>query len=153
MSGNRFSTVGIVGAGLVGSAWTTLFSLAGLSTRIFDADAGTRGRVRDAVAQNLDAMAKAGLAAEDAAAEALARVTVCDTLADAVGAADYIQESVFERVDVKAATAREIGAAMRADAIAGSSSSGIPASAFTADAPNRNRFLIAHPVNPPHWCR
>jgi 3-hydroxyacyl-CoA dehydrogenase len=150
MSGNRFSTVGIVGAGLVGSAWTTLFSLAGLSTRIFDADAGTRGRVRDAVAQNLDAMAKAGLAAEGAAAAALARVTVCDTLADAVGAADYIQESVFERVDVKAATARAIGAAMRADAIAGSSSSGIPASAFTADAPNRNRFLIAHPVNPPH---
>jgi 3-hydroxyacyl-CoA dehydrogenase len=39
---------------------------------------------------------------------------------------------------------------MRPNAIAGSSSSGIPASAFTKDAPNRNRFLIAHPVNPPH---
>ncbi len=32
----------------------------------------------------------------------------------------------------------------------GSSSSGIPASAFTEQAPRRSRFLVAHPVNPPH---
>ena len=39
---------------------------------------------------------------------------------------------------------------IRDDAAVGSSSSGIPASAFTEHAPRRERFLIAHPVNPPH---
>ena len=80
----------------------------------------------------------------------VSRVTVSDTLADAVGPADYVQESVFERVDVKTEICRDIGAVMRPDAVVGSSRSGIPASAFTADAPNRSRFLIAYPVNPPH---
>ncbi len=146
--GSEFRTVAIVGAGLVGSAWTINFALAGLNVRVFDGDAGRRGEVLGHVRSNLADMAAVGLAKDIDAA--LKRVTVCTTLADAVGDADYIQESVFERVDVKTAIAREIGAAMRKDAIVGSSSSGIPASAFTADAPNRNRFLIAHPVNPPH---
>jgi L-gulonate 3-dehydrogenase len=39
---------------------------------------------------------------------------------------------------------------IRDDAVVGSSSSGIPASAFTEHAPHRERFLVAHPVNPPH---
>ncbi len=148
MDRGEFRTVAIVGAGLVGSAWTIIFSLAGLTVRVFDGDADKRRKVLDHVRANLADMEAIGLAADSSAA--LARVTVCDTLAEAVGAADYIQESVFETIDVKTAIANEIGAAMRGDAIAGSSSSGIPASAFTADAPNRNRFLIAHPVNPPH---
>jgi L-gulonate 3-dehydrogenase len=78
------------------------------------------------------------------------RVRVTDTLAEAVGAADYIQASVLEQVDVKAVVSQDIGVAMRPEAVVGSSSSAIPASTFTVDAPNRHRFLVAHPVNPPH---
>src|SRR5690606_16239391 len=78
------------------------------------------------------------------------RIEVVDSLADAVAGAEYVQESVFERVDVKRAICQEIGAVMREDAVVGSSSSGIPASAFTEDAPRRSRFLVVHPVNPPH---
>ena len=148
MDGSEFRTVAIVGAGLVGSAWTIIFSLAGLTVRVFDAEPRKRGEVVDHVRANLADMEAMGLASD--AHAALARVTVCETLAAAVGEADYIQESVFERVDVKTAISTEIGGAMRRDAIAASSSSGIPASAFTSGAPNRNRFLIAHPVNPPH---
>ena len=40
--------------------------------------------------------------------------------------------------------------AARANAIIASSSSGIPASAFTRDLKTRQRCLIAHPVNPPY---
>jgi 3-hydroxyacyl-CoA dehydrogenase len=36
------------------------------------------------------------------------------------------------------------------DVAVGSSSSGIPASAFTEDCRNRGNFLVAHPVNPPY---
>ncbi len=148
MSNQEFGTIGIVGAGLVGSAWAVIFSLGGLSVRVFDGDAGIRGAgARAGAAQsrgNGSGRAcrrhRGGAGAGD----------ICDTLAGAVVGADYIQESVFETVEVKTAIAAEIGRAMQPDAICGSSSSGIPASAFTESAPNRNRFLIAHPVNPPH---
>ncbi len=148
MADERFKLVGIVGAGLVGSAWTIIFSLAGLKVRVFDGEASARAKVLDHVRANLKDMAAVGLAENIDAA--LARVTVCDTLAEAVGEADYVQEFVFERVDVKTEISARIGEAIRPDAIAASSSSGIPASAFTEHAKNRNRFLIAHPVNPPH---
>ncbi len=142
------STVAVVGGGLVGLGWAIVFARAGCTVRVFDGNDGIRAGAMSRLRASLDDLVRFELLAE--AGSVAARVTVVDTLAEAVGSADYIQESVFERVDVKAAVCREIGAAIRSDAVVGSSSSGIPASAFTEDVPNRGRFLVAHPVNPPH---
>lgn len=147
-SNGTIETVGIVGAGLVGSGWSVVFALAGLKVRVFDADPEIRRKVPDFAARTMADMAGAGLASDIDAA--LARITVCDTLDEAVGDVDYVQESAFERRDVKAEVSAAIGALIRPGTIVGSSSSGIPASAFTETAPNRERFLIVHPVNPPH---
>jgi 3-hydroxyacyl-CoA dehydrogenase len=142
------ATVAVVGGGLVGIGWAIVFARGGRAVRLYDVDPGIRETALGRLRASVEDMAGFGLVSD---VEALvSRVSVSDTLADAVGLADYVQESVFERVDVKTEICRDIGAAMRPDAVVGSSSSGIPASAFTADAPNRSRFLIAHPVNPPH---
>lgn len=142
-------TVAVVGAGLVGLGWAIVFARAGLPVRLFDNDPETLrlapGRVRASLAD----MAAHGLLSEPAEA-IVGRLAPAGSLAAAVCEADYVQESVFERTDVKQAVCCEIGAAMRAGAVVGSSSSGIPASNFTADVPNRSRFLVVHPVNPPH---
>ena len=140
--------VAVVGGGLVGLGWAIVFARADLAVRVYDADSGIRGSAPGRLWASLADMARHGLI--DDADGIAARVKVVDRLVEAVGDADYVQESVFERVDVKRAVSREIGAAMRPEAVVGSSSSGIPASAFTDDVPNRARFLIAHPVNPPH---
>ncbi len=140
--------VAVVGAGLVGLGWAIVFARAGLAVRVFDAEAGVRQSAAGRLRASLVDMAQHGLI-EDVDGIA-GRVEVVDHLGDAVEDADYVQESVFERVDIKRAVSHEIGAAMRPEAVVGSSSSGIPASAFTDDVPNRARFLIVHPVNPPH---
>jgi 3-hydroxyacyl-CoA dehydrogenase len=140
--------VAIVGAGLVGCSWAVEYSLGGARVRVFDQSEAIRSSVLARVKTMLADMEAAGLAENVDAA--LARISIADSLAAAVTGADYVQESVFERVDVKTAVAREIGALISADTIVGSSSSGIPASAFTAEAPHRERFVIAHPLNPPH---
>ncbi|PWC29214.1 3-hydroxyacyl-CoA dehydrogenase [Teichococcus aestuarii] len=142
------NTVAVVGAGLVGSGWALVFARGGARVRLFDASETIRAGALARLRTMLEDMHGAGLV--EAVEPVLARITVCATLADAVGEADYIQESVLERVEVKQAACADIDAAMRADAIVGSSSSGIPASAFTAGLPKRERFLVAHPVNPPH---
>lgn len=140
--------VAVVGAGLVGLGWAIVFARAGLAVSLFDADAAIRQGAPARMRASLTDMAEHGLVGD---VEAIAgRLTVVDTLAAAAGDADYIQESVFESLPAKQVVSREIGAAMRPDAVCGSSSSGIPASHFTAAVPNRSRFLVVHPVNPPH---
>jgi L-gulonate 3-dehydrogenase len=140
--------VAIVGAGLVGRGWAIVFARAGHEVTIYDASAEIRAAVLGKISDSLLDMRKAGLI--EAVEPVVQRLRVADTLEGAVGDADYVQESVFERADVKQAICLEIDRAMRADAVVGSSSSGIPASAFTQSCLNRARFLIVHPVNPPH---
>lgn len=140
--------VAIVGAGLVGSGWAIVFARAGMTVRVFDGDASIRASVAEHIAASLAELQGIGLV--DDVDAVLGRISVAGSLAEALAEADYVQESVFERTDVKTAVSLEIDRAMRPDAIVGSSSSGIPASAFTEGCVNRGRFLIAHPVNPPH---
>lgn len=140
--------VAIIGAGLVGSGWAIVYARAGLDVTIFDESEAIRSAVLDRIAASLEDMKAAGLVEETA--PILTRLRVAETLNDAVSDTDYIQESVFERQDVKRAASLAIDAAMRPDAVVGSSSSGIPASAFTEDCRHRARFLVVHPVNPPH---
>lgn len=140
--------VAIVGAGLVGSGWAIVFARAGMTVRVFDGEASIRASVAGHIAASLAELREVGLV--DDVAAVLGRISVAGSLAEALADADYIQESVFERTDVKTAVSLEIDRAMRPEAIVGSSSSGIPASAFTEGCKNRGRFLIAHPVNPPH---
>lgn len=138
----------IVGAGLVGSGWALVFARAGYTVRVMDPDDATRARVLPWARTSAQELQTAGLI-NDAEA-VVGRIAVCDTLAEALDGAGYIQESVFETVAAKTAACRDIDALMAPDAVVGSSSSGIPASRFTEGCRNRARFLIAHPVNPPH---
>lgn len=143
-----FRSVAVVGAGLVGCGWTIVFARSGASVTVFDAEPAVRRSAKARIAAMLADMQTAGLISDPAAL--LDRITVRDTLDQALAGAEYVQESVFERVDVKAQVSTEIGHLIAESTIVGSSSSGIPASAFTESAPRRSRFLIAHPVIPPH---
>jgi 3-hydroxyacyl-CoA dehydrogenase len=144
----KLREVAIVGTGLVGCGWAVVFALAGANVRLWDENREALTSAPARIRGMLNDMEAAGLAEQ--VDEAAARVAVAASLAAAVAGVDYVQESVFERVEVKTAVANEIGAHISADAVVGSSSSGIPASAFTEKAAKRERFVIAHPLNPPH---
>ncbi|MDA1097343.1 MAG: 3-hydroxyacyl-CoA dehydrogenase [Proteobacteria bacterium] len=140
--------IGIVGAGLVGAGWTIVFARAGEQVRVYDAAAAIRDNFMAVVGQQLDDLKRYDLVDDPAAI--LARIQVCDNLAAAVQGARFIQESVLEQVAVKQEISAAIGPLLGAGAIVGSSTSGIPGSAFTEGAANRERFLVTHPVNPPY---
>lgn len=141
--------IGIVGAGLIGRSWAIVFARAGIPVRMWDKiDGVAEGAMRIIDAQLGDLRA-AGLIAEDPGV-VLGRIAVASTLEDCLDGASHVQEQGPERVEVK----RELFARLDAIAPAGialaSSTSGIPASAFTGDLPGRARCLVAHPVNPPY---
>jgi L-gulonate 3-dehydrogenase len=146
-SADDIRCVAIIGAGLIGVSWATIFASAGKSVAIYDADTAQRGTAIDRTQANLTLLSAAGLIAPDAKH---GTIWVCDSIEQAVQGADYVQESVLETVEVKQQVSCALDKAIGSNTLVGSSSSGIPASAFTADLTNRDRFFVVHPVNPPH---
>ena len=140
--------VAVVGAGLVGSGWAVLFARGGLSVRVFDAQPGVAAAALGLIEQQLSALHSVGLI--DEVAGPLARISVSATLAEAVKDSAYVQESVFERVDIKREVMKDLDRVCPAWAVVGSSTSGIPASQFASGLAIAPRVLIAHPVNPPY---
>jgi 3-hydroxyacyl-CoA dehydrogenase len=142
--------IAVVGCGLVGGSWSLVFARAGFEVVLWDPSPASVE-----AALGFAETAAASLAAEDllngqTVAAVLARLKPASSLAEAVREADYIQESAPERLEIKQALYRELAPLAPAEAVIASSTSGLPASSFTADIPGRERCLVAHPINPPH---
>ncbi|HEY4164820.1 MAG TPA: 3-hydroxyacyl-CoA dehydrogenase [Dongiaceae bacterium] len=140
--------IAIIGCGLVGRAWAMVFARAGHPVRLYDVDAAVMDAAPGLIAEGLADLKRYGLIDDPAAV--LACIRTERDLSAALAGAVYAQESVFERVDVKRDIFTAIDRVVGPETLIGSSSSGIPASAFTEHVACRARCLVAHPVNPPH---
>lgn len=147
LSGGR--PVAIVGAGLVGAGWAVVYARAGLKVKVFDANPEITRRSIPLIEAQLAGLQRHGLVEEDPAT-ILSRITAVSTLAEAVEGVAYAQESVLERVDAKRQLMIDLDAIASPDLIVGSSTSGIPGSAFALGLSISPRVLIVHPVNPPY---
>ncbi len=143
------TTVAVIGAGLIGRAWTIVFARAGFEVRLWDQFPQQTTQALTFIADRLPELRAAGLLADDPDT-VLKRIQPVQSLWDAVKGVDYIQENGPERADIKKPLFAELERAADPDTIIASSSSGIPASAFTEELKTRHRCLIAHPVNPPY---
>ena len=139
--------IAIIGGGLVGQAWAIVFARAGHRVAFYDASPITMEQAQINIASRLDDLTRFRLI--DDPGEVMERIVYAIKPSDAIQGADYVQESVPERVDVKCAVYAELDRWLGKDAIIGSSTSGIPASDFTEKLACRARCLVAHPINPP----
>jgi L-gulonate 3-dehydrogenase len=141
--------VAVIGAGLIGRAWSIVFARAGFDVALWDPYPQQLEAARTFIGERLPELQEAGLIKEPPALVA-SRVRPAATLAEAVQDATHVQENGPERVDAKQALFAELDRAARPAAVLASSSSGIPASAYTEGLSARARCLVAHPVNPPY---
>ena len=141
-------TAAVIGAGLIGRAWAMVFARAGWRVRLYDSVPAQLDAARGFIAESLDLQAQHGLVADPVAARA--RIAYVPDLADAVSAADWVQENLPESLDVKIEVFATLDRLTPSAAVIASSTSAIPASRFTENLDGRARCLVAHPVNPPH---
>ncbi len=141
--------VAVIGAGLIGRAWSIVFARAGFDVALWDKFPEAVPAALDFIADRLPELQASGLLADEPAT-VLARIRRVDDLAEALRDAEYVQENGPERVPEKIALFAELDRLARPDAVLASSTSGIPASAFTEGLAGRARCLVAHPVNPPY---
>lgn len=140
--------IGIVGAGLIGRAWAIVFARSGFDVSLWDGNAEALNASVGTIGERLDDLKKAGLIADPTAV--LKRVSLFQSLGETIADAAYVQENLPETVEMKQRIFMEMDALARPDAILASSTSSIPASAFTESLTGRARCLVAHPVNPPY---
>jgi L-gulonate 3-dehydrogenase len=140
--------IAVVGAGMIGRAWSMVFARAGYPVVLYDVNPAVLEGAVQLIGKSLADLHAQGLISEPPGA-VQKRVTTAATLAEALRDANYVQENALEKVEAKRQVFREMDSAARPDAILASSTSGIPASSFTADLPGRHRCLVAHPINPP----
>ncbi|MEP2642719.1 carnitine 3-dehydrogenase [Roseobacter sp.] len=138
------STAAIIGGGVIGGGWAARFLLNGWDVRVFDPDPEAARKI-DAVLANARRSLPGLL---DVALPDEGRLTYHDTIAQAVDGADWIQESVPERLGIKHQTVSDIQAACAADAIIGSSTSGFKPSQLQQGAARPGQIMVCHPFNP-----
>jgi L-gulonate 3-dehydrogenase len=142
------SVIAIVGAGLIGRAWATIFARAGWTVKLTDPHAPTLEAAPVLVRDELESLARHGLA--DAPGEAAARVSAAPSIAAALDGASFVQENGPEVIETKQAIFAELDRLAAPGAILSSSTSAIVPSRFTEGLAGRARCLVSHPVNPPH---
>lgn len=143
----EFRNVAIVGRGIIGSSWALVFARAGVTVRIWTRAREEGSATLGKIAALIEALAGTGLEGD---AGTLGRITCHDALEEALLDADYVQESVPEDIDLKHHVLRGIEAGVRFGTVIGSSTSGIMPSHLAEALSRPERFLVVHPLTPPH---
>ena len=140
----KVSLVACVGSGVIGAGWVARFLENGIDVNVFDLAPDAQKKTQ-AVLDNAErAYAKLTMAQRPVKG----KLRFCQELASAVEGAQWIVESVPERLDIKHAVYREIEQHALADAIVASSTSGILPSDLQAGMQHPQRLVVAHPFNP-----
>jgi L-gulonate 3-dehydrogenase len=138
----------VVGAGLVGRGWAIVFARAGHTVRLFDVGAEKITDALEAIERNLADLASSGLVPDPD--EIRGRIDGTTDFADALKDVIWVQECVFEKLEIKREIFKAMDETAPADSTLASSTSTFPGSAFTSDLRGRHRCLVAHPINPPY---
>lgn len=133
-----------IGGGVIGGAWAARFLLGGIDVSIYDPHPEAKRIVGEVLANAERAYAMLTMAP----LPPKGRLTFCASVEEAVAGADWIQESVPERVDLKRNVLTEIDRYADPTALIGSSTSGIMPTELQRDMKYPERMFVAHPYNP-----
>ena len=136
--------IALIGTGVIGAGWAARALACGLEVTAWDPGRDWQARLKAAVENAWPALDKLGLAP----GASMARLRCADSLEDACAAADFVQESAPERLELKRRLHAQIDAAAPEHALIASSTSGLLPSDFQADCRRPQRVLVGHPFNP-----
>jgi len=135
----------VIGCGVIGAGWTARLRLRGVDVRAYD-PAPVASQVLDEVHAN--ALRAWTLLDLEPADESIGSLTVCASIAEACDGAQFVVESVPERLDLKHATLTEIDRATDPSALIASSTSGFMPSVLAEPLTHPERLVVGHPFNP-----
>ena len=133
----------IIGGGVIGGGWTARFVLNGWDVAVFDPGPGAERNVAIMLANARLAVP----ALSDVPMPPEGSVTFAATMAEALDGAEYVQESVSERLELKHRVYAQMQQA-NPDVLIGSSTSGFKAVDLQKGAVAPANIIVAHPFTP-----
>ncbi len=134
----------IIGGGVIGGGWAARFLLNGWDVRVFDPDPEAERKIGEVLGNARRALP--GLS--DVALPLEGALSFHDDIASAVQGAEWIQESVPERLELKLKVYKSLQEASDPGAIIGSSTSGFKPSELQHEALRPEQIVVTHPFNP-----
>lgn len=142
--------VTVLGAGVMGHGIAQAAAMAGHRVTLHDPDAKAAERGLARIRANLDKGVSLGKVSETSRAEALDRIALAPSLADACGRADLVVEAAPERMKLKRRLFRDAEAAAPAPALLATNTSSLSIDAIAEVLAEPGRFLGLHFFNPAH---
>jgi len=134
--------VAVVGTGVIGASWATLYLARGFDVIATDPAANAEANLRRYVDTAWQPLATLGLSPKASPEHLSFTADLSQALADA----DFVQESAPDLRELKIKLFSEMDKATPAD----SSSAGLTMSVLQSACDHPERCVIGHPLNPPH---
>lgn len=144
MNQSAVQTAAVLGGGVIGGGWAARFLLSGWNVNVFDPDPEAERKLAEVLGNARRSLP--GLYENDLPEEG--RLVFCPTLEEAVVDAQWIQESVPERLELKQSVFADVQKHCSADAIIASSTSGFKPSQLQEKLSRPEQLIVAHPFNP-----
>ena len=144
---DKIETIGVIGAGQMGTGIAHVCALAGRSVHLTDISVDQLSHAKGLIGRNLDRQIKRGAITEEDKAAALARI---DTGTDLAGHADrdLVIEAASENEDVKHGIFKALTPHLKADALVASNTTSISITRLGATTDRPERFMGMHFMNP-----
>jgi len=150
MKMGKIKKVSCVGAGVIGYSWALYFSLKKLDVTVYDISNESLELAKKRVHDSLQSLVQNQVVDEAEGKEIEERIVYTTSMEDAVTDVQFIVESVPEDYDIKRNLVKEMETFTSSDTIITSSTSGLLITEIARDAKYPERFIGAHPYNPPH---
>ncbi|PIB90611.1 3-hydroxybutyryl-CoA dehydrogenase [Caulobacter sp. FWC2] len=144
---SEIKTVGVIGAGQMGSGIAHVVALAGYDVRLHDV---SRDRIDAGLAlieKNMARQVGRGIIDDAAMKAALARISAAESL-EAIGATDLAIEAATENEEVKKSIFRSLQPHLKPDTLLASNTSSISITRLASATDRPERFIGLHFMNP-----
>ena len=150
MEAKDIKKVACVGAGVIGYSWALYYSLKGLTVNVYDLTDEKLELAKRRIHESLLNLKNNDVVNESEITEIESRIYYTTSMEEAVKEVQFITESGPESYEVKQKMVEEMEQYTSKDTIISSSTSGLLITEIAKDAKYPERFIGAHPYNPPH---
>lgn len=147
---NDIKDIAIVGSGVIGYSWALSFAMNGHQVHVYDINDDSLKLAKERIHESLENLAQNKVINPNKIEKIEKRIDYSTSIEKTVKNSKFIVESGPEKYEVKWSIVEEIEKYASDDAIVASSTSGLLITEIAKNAKHPERFIGAHPYNPPH---
>lgn len=147
---NDIRDVAVIGSGVIGYSWALSFAMNGHKVRVYDVKDDALKLAKSRIHDSLENLASNKVLNPNKIEKIESRISYTTSIENAVKNTKFIVESGPEKYEVKWSIVNDVEKYASEDAIIASSTSGLLITEIAKNAKHQERFIGAHPYNPPH---